>query len=127
MNKTTYIIDRVESVPYAQTVYNSRAPTDDSIRLFGEMKDKAYASILITIRPENNDMKIASIVYRDHQYMDIICRYRMELNGKIIEDEVKVKDYGYLTERLVIETIYKSASKHIAEALCRSLELPQQL
>ena len=42
----TYYPTREVAVPYVKTVKEYKAPTDDSIRLYGEFLDKAQKAIL---------------------------------------------------------------------------------
>ncbi len=44
------LINRTEFIPYEKTIIEKRAPTDESIRLWNEIKEKAYATIRDTIR-----------------------------------------------------------------------------
>ena len=45
---------RTEHVPYEKSIVEHRAPTDDSIRIWEEMKEKAYKSILGSIELRDN-------------------------------------------------------------------------
>lgn len=103
------------------TIREHRAPTDDSIRFYEEIKQKAYNSIVMTFKPENNILGIASAVFKDYMSGDSFCRYRLKLNGIVIEDEIRIKDVYVLSEKDVMEKIYESASKHIAIELIKTL------
>lgn len=80
---------RTEHVPYEKTVIEKRAPTDDSIRIYEEVKEKAFKSIIDTIEINDNSFNVKGIVYDDDHSMARICKFVFTINGHEISGEVK--------------------------------------
>lgn len=100
-----------------------RAPTDDSIRLYDEIKEKAYNSLLMTISPGDNDLKAVGRYYRDYYNFDHNFRFYIKLNGKEVKGNVKVNEFDITDKSDLVITIYEQLGKEIAkQLLIKSLE-----
>lgn len=116
------VVGRItELVPYEKTIREYRAPTDESIELFAEMLSKAESFILHKIHPTENRLGIAAVIFRDHIWDGIRCRYKVDLNGEIIESEIEIDGFRYPTLEDKMRMIYESVSSHIAKKVCEEI------
>jgi hypothetical protein len=119
-------------VPYDKTVTvtEKRAPTDESIKLYGEMVDKARESLIDVLEIKDNNFNGVVSVHRDMRELGTSCYYRVMLNGEELTGKVTVRDVvnldsgydniqGFLRE--VYEKVAKEISVHIANAAFRSI------
>lgn len=113
---------RTEYVPYEKTVVEKRAPTDESIKLYEEMKEKAYSSILGTIELRDNMLNVNSILYEEYNSMDKVCKYRLMLNGREITGEIKSSMLDLKDKQSIVRKIVDDASRHIAIEIVKGLE-----
>ena len=80
-------------VPYEKTVHEHRAPTDDSIKLYGEMLEKAYESILESFSIEANELNgVEAIITHDCQFGKC-CMIHFKLNGKSFTKRLEIASY----------------------------------
>jgi len=119
-----YFIRETINTPYEKTVIEHKAPTDDSVRLYEEIKNKAYKSILGTIEVHDNLLNVTGIVYRELASYKIKCMYVVTLNGKEIKGEVILKEfYSRNEDRFkVFEAIVEDVSRYIAVELLKSFK-----
>lgn len=94
-----------------------RAPTDDSIRLYEETKEKAYASILASIKEDGNIVKYNAIVYRDLYSYKLVVAYRLLFNGKTIENKYEIDTFDADTKIKLREKVFEVVSRHLAADL----------
>ena len=109
-----------EHVPYEKTVTVNRAPTDESIKLWEEMKEKAYKSLLGQIHIKNNVVEASAIIYQDIYAARKIMKYRFLLNGKEFIDQVEL-GFHETCERDVLRLLYKKVSEKISSQLTISM------
>lgn len=102
--------------PYEKTIIEKKAPTDDSIRLYEEIKEKAYKSIIDTIKIDDNILKVNAIVYQDALSYNRICKYRLLLNNNEIEGEIVIDNVEFISyDRIqIMKRIYEEVSKSIS-------------
>lgn len=119
----TFIETKKETVyvPYEKTVHEHRAPTDDSIKLYKEIKEKAYDSILDSISINDNTLNMKGIVYRDLYEFSIKCSYSANLNGRAFEGTVAVKDWNIHNKYDLIVSILDQLSKSLAVELLKGI------
>lgn len=117
-----------EPVPYEKTVIEKRAPTDDSVRIYAEFKEKAFASILDTIKTDNNVLSVAAITFQDFESFGAKCRYSVTLNGLKIEKTIPIKDFilknpevDMPAKQQVLREILKDVSEEIATRVCEEM------
>lgn len=111
-----------EYVPYEKTVIEKRAPTDESIKLYKEMKEKAYSSILGTIELQDNILNVNGILYEEYISMDKVCKYRLMLNGREITGEIRSSRLDLKDKQFIVRKIVDDASRHIAIEIVKGLE-----
>lgn len=90
-----FLQDRTETrdVPYEKTVIEKRAPTDDSIRIYSEMVEKAQKSVVDAFRIESNILNVSVVVFKecDVFYDQRTVRYKCKLNGVNFDGSVKIE------------------------------------
>jgi hypothetical protein len=106
--------ERTHYVPYEKTVHEHRAPTDESIRLYKEMKEKAEQSVLDSFELENNLVNARVVVCKSAEYFNqkLQVHYKTMINGHEFTGVVKVEDT--LSRDAMVEKIVSELSKHIA-------------
>jgi hypothetical protein len=120
-----------EYVPYAKTVtvQEHRAPTDDSIRIYKEMEEKANKNILCSIEIRDNILNINAVVIAPPEALAAWkCLYHFTLNGRDIQGEIKLKYHELMAidKNEILRTIVDQAARHIAVEMLQHLpELPR--
>lgn len=111
----TYYSDsnRTEYVPYEKTVKEIRAPTDDSIRIYEETKEKAYKSILDSLSVNDNKVNYKYQIYKDIYSYKTLLHFSIKLNGTEFVDKVEL-DLDISNKHKTAEVIYKKLSEKIA-------------
>jgi hypothetical protein len=118
----TYVLPhRTEYVPYEKTTIEKRAPTDDSIRIYEEIKGKAYKSILDTIEINDNSFNVKAIVYDEMLTMERVCKFSFTLNGREISDEVRERSTGEYSKEDLIRAVIKKAADKLSLELVKIL------
>lgn len=121
-----YTVRGKEYIPYEKSVsvVEKRAPTDDSIRLYAEIKEKAYSSVLSTIELQDNILNLSAIVYEEVNSMHKVCKYRLTLNGKEILGEKRIDALDIKTKdiREVYSEIVNDISQYIAVEILKEVE-----
>ena len=71
-------------------IHEHRAPTDESIKIFNDLKEKASASVLDSLIVKNNrfDTELAVFLYAE-DYSKIVS-YKMMINGKPLTGKFKI-------------------------------------
>lgn len=116
-DKTINIQRGEKLVPYEKTVIEKKAPTDESIKLYGEMRDKAYQSVIDEIVVNDNSLNIKAVVFRNDFERSIVCRYMFTLNSKGITGEVKESGAMEYDKVKLMQSVLQDASKRIADFL----------
>ena len=117
----TYITKKSEeSIPQVKSIsiFNKRAPTDESIKLYGEMKQKAYDSILDSLTINDNTFNLSVILQNDYESYEKICHYVYKLNDVEYRGQFRVDMTMNKLRSEDIQKIYEDASKQIASTLC---------
>jgi len=116
-----YSLGGVRTEYVEKTVNIKRAPTDESIRLYEEIKDKAYKSILNTIGGDivNIVNFKAFEINQNWNSFEKVAYYRFIMNDQIIEGNFEINRFS--REDIVMQ-IYRNLAESIAkEFLRRSL------
>jgi|WetSurMetagenome_2_1015567.scaffolds.fasta_scaffold984407_1 hypothetical protein len=113
----TYYSKDTEYKPYVKTVIENRAATDESIKFYDEIKEKAYDSILCTIPIQNNSFNGNLMIYKDICQFNKICKYIFYLNGKEFKGSFDIDDNFSLDREKLIFNFYKILSEEIAKQL----------
>ena len=119
-NKTLLVQTKTEHVPYVKTVIEKRAPTDDSIRIYEEVKEKAYASIVDTIEIRDNAVNIKAILYRDLFTFAHICKYVVRINGHKLKGEIDISEFDFKDKFEFVNLIFKRVSEHLAGEMIKT-------
>jgi hypothetical protein len=122
-DKTVIVRGSTEYVPYEKkvTVNEHRAPTDDSIKLFEEMKAKAYQSLLDTIQINDNSLNVKALVYKDVYSALTLCKYALTLNGNQSIGEIRLNEYDLMDRQKVIDEIISQASQHVVHEIAKTV------
>ena len=121
--KVYYEYDNNVPVTKNVNVTIGRAPTDESIRLYDEFKEKAYKSILESFHVTDNTFNFDAIVCRDCSSFNEKLKFRFFLNNKEYQGEVEIDNYG----KNDIQKVYKKLSEKIAEYILLELHKKGEL
>lgn len=113
---------RTEHVPYEKSVVEHRAPTDDSIRIWEEMKERAYKSIIDSIELRDNALNLNAIMYKEAFSHEKVCKYRFSLNGHEITGEVRSSILDLKNKMELYLKIVDDAARHIAVEIVKSVD-----
>ncbi len=114
-----------EYVPYTKTVHEHRAPTDESIKIFDEMRRKAEEHIVAKVIIKDNTVNGMLLAFDEGGMMDNIRYYgRFTLNGKEINfngtlDRDEFQKLGVTIDgnELLIPILHKQFEKAMADVL----------
>jgi hypothetical protein len=121
----TYYQRGEKAVPYAKTVTitENKAVTDDSVRLYGELLDKAHRAHLKSFVIQNTPVEITVSVFNSYHDWNkhLQVYYLFNLNGEKIEGVVNFP-HKYTVDKVdytkdVVEKVIEEASKKIADTL----------
>jgi hypothetical protein len=125
LNEYSFLhIDNSVRGPSRIDVHEHKAPTDASIKLYDEIKEKAYNSIIESFKLENNVVSMVYTYYSDFYAFKNVLKYRFLLNGKehigsIEFDPIESKT---LTQEKRISAVMQRISNVITVSLMESLE-----
>ena len=106
-----------------KTVHEHRAPTDESIKIYKEMVDKAEKSVLDAFVISDNILNGSIAVLRNIETMGVDVVYRFMLNSKKFEGRIKLEYYEVMKGRdEVIRSAYEKMSKEITAHLFDSID-----
>lgn len=114
-----------EAVPYEKTIIEKRAPTDESIKLFKEMQEKAYSSIVDTFHLSSTVLDVKVIVFQDYPTFQMVVKYVYILNDKSIGGDIRFDMFEFqtTTRAVICERIVKEVANHLAVKLIQDLRL----
>jgi hypothetical protein len=92
----SYCVGRVqrEYVPYDKTIIEKRAPTDDSIKIYNEMREKAFKSIIDTLVTKDNVFNFKAMLSHEECSYSMVLRYEYTLNGEVFKGEAETEETG---------------------------------
>lgn len=114
-------------VSYEKTVHEHRAPTDESIRIFNEMQDKAKDSVVAAFSTNNNILEASEVWIIPPGAVDGLEIYvRFKLNGieYKAKDVISCEDYqavGGKFHPLAMERGYALLKKSMSEAIAEQI------
>jgi len=123
MGKTNIFMVPTEKkfyVPYKKTIIEKKAPTDESIKLYEEIKEKAYDSILDTIVVNDNSLNLKAILYKDNFSYKQVCKYKVVLNGAEISGNISIEGID-VTGQSAKEAVLRKIVAKVAEKLAVDL------
>lgn len=74
-------------VPYARTINEYKAPTDESIKLYNEFLERAREELIEKGKFCSNEVNVTYSIYKDHLQNTVCCYYNIVINGKLIKDK----------------------------------------
>lgn len=122
--KTEYVPvvhTRDRMVPYEKTVIEKRAPTDESIKIYDEMLEKAKGSLIDAFAINDNILNIKVGIFFEVIKGEYLCMYTLIINGNEISDRFSLDDYNGSNKMEFVEKLYKHACKHIAVMVAKEL------
>jgi hypothetical protein len=126
------MFDRIEVRPGAGTkhVYSKadyrefKAPTDDSIRLLGEMEEKARKRIVEAIEVDNNVvtgmMYVLEPDYLGQSYK-FLAKVKINYKEYVIEESISFYDVGVKGIEEMLRLLYKNVAEKIANDLMQAV------
>ena len=123
MGKTNIFMvptERTIHIPYGKTIIEKKAPTDESIKLYEKIKEKAYNSILDTIIVNDNSLNLKAILYKDPFSWKQVCKYKVLLNGSEISGSISIKNIDLTSPSTKDDLLRKIVAK-VAEKLAVDL------
>jgi hypothetical protein len=100
-------------------IEEKKAPTDDSIRLYDEIKEKVFQSITDRVTFECNTFKGQLLIYDNAQMFGYSCRLICELNGIKYNETFNI-DKTYLTTD---PTLKQQIQKGIFDILFKNIRI----
>lgn len=113
----TYVTHGTKNV----NVVEKKAPTDDSVRLFNEIQEKAVESLINRIKIEDNYLRASAIFLRDNAYLQyvIVVRYTYNKHERTVKYSFDEFDKKKGIQAL-IEGLIKAVSDDIAQVIVQS-------
>ena len=108
-------IQKKEYVPYEKTVAVHRAPTDDSIRLYEELVEKAQQSIIDSFKISNNVFSANITIGKNMSNFNTYVFYKMKMNGRDFKGKFDVDVVYGISRKDIVKEVVKLLSEKIAE------------
>lgn len=104
------------------TIHEHRAPTDESIKIYKDMVEKAEKSVLDRFELRDNFLNCSMAILEKVDNMSKRVVYKVVLNGKIIEGTLDIElNHLMLGRDEVIKMVYEKISKEITQQLFESI------
>lgn len=123
----TTIIEQgsTECVPYEKTVIEKKAPTDESIRLFNEMREKAILETVAVYEVKNTGFDAVISVMQSSVNFTKIITLKVVVNGKeyvksLPFDAIKQKALGDRVVDYIID-VYRQLVKEIVVDITKGM------
>lgn len=114
------VIGSAQEVNVSKTVHEHRAPTDESIRLYSEMRERAIESILWELDISNTLISGRIRAWVDPFQDLVVVGYKIKMNLKEIIGDVKV---NRVTDKdAAIRKVYRDISEKIASSILKEYE-----
>lgn len=101
-----------EYIPYEKSITIHNAPTEASVKLYSEFKQKAYDSVLETLTINDNSINLNAIIYKEYSSMQYYCSYIIKINGKEFRNKIELGNM-MTTKDEVLPLIYKELSEKL--------------
>ena len=86
-------------------IHEHRAPTDESIKIFNELKEKALASVLDSFIVKNNRFGTELAVFISVEDYSKIISYKMMINGKPLAGKFKISSQDVHDREKILELV----------------------
>ena len=107
------------SIKFPNNVNESKAPTDDSVRLFDEFLEKAKKYLVDSFKIENNVLDSSVFIFQQNvQMFSYQIYFKFKINNKVFDgnyDFDKRELYCSLDRNDIIKHLYNKMSNIIAE------------
>ena len=125
-NKTFVVpvpVGATRYVPYADsiTVNEHKAPTDESIRLYEELKEKTRKAIIDTIEVSDNSFNVKAVIFKEPLEMARVCRFSFTLNGNEYSGEFRQRDSRAYDSSDFLKGILEKAADVMKEELLKTI------
>jgi len=126
MFNKTIVVRGKDPVPYCREVHEHRAPTDESIRIYKEMEDKAFDHLLSITKLDNNEFKATWHVFYEGITAHRKAVVRFMLNGKEHTTTISICDFEAHSgvSDFIVEKVREAMTRKMAEIL--TLDLVKQ-
>lgn len=119
---TTIVKNSTNLVPYEKTVYEHKAPTDKSMELLNEFKEKALKDTMKVFGVKNEDFSfVARFVSDVSTYMKVVT-IKFSLNGREIIETIQIDPIAYSTkdEQELIKFCIEKYKEIVSEIMTKS-------
>ena len=116
----TFVAKVTQAPSYPQTVHEHRAPTDESVRLFMELRENAERSVIESLNSGDNDVKYSAVTLYDPIESQTIIGIKVSINGKKHFLRIPMKDRATL-HRETASAVYAEIAEQIASELMKSI------
>lgn len=101
-----------------------KAPTDESIKMYDEFKEKAMDSIIHSIKIDNNEFNGVSVLYKDHYEYKVYLAYKFILNGKSFQGKEDISEIYTKTWEFEesVKVFYNKVSNAISQKLLEMVD-----
>jgi len=97
-------------------ITEKRAPTDESLKLLEEMREKSLKSIVGSVSTTNNTLSAACIAFENPVNYETVYIVKFVLNGK--EYQVKTKLDNLLEDKKEhLDKVYKNLCEQLAQEI----------
>lgn len=112
-----------EYVPYDKTVTEVKAPTDESIKLLNEWKDKLMEQIVGVYRTEDCPINMVSVISKNPNTMGTLMAIKTTINGEDKYYNYKINEEQLLTSSLteILQERFEEIVKENVADLVRDL------
>lgn len=124
LNVTT--INQTKEVARKIEVTEQRAPTDDSVRLYGEMRQKVLDELSERYQMASNELKVHWGVFQDFRGQEMKVHGRIVLNGHPVDFETVIREWEREPIKIIAEArkaIIGAISRVVLEDLFQSEHL----
>ncbi len=83
---------KIEHIHETKNIIIKNAPTDEHIKLYEELKEKAFKSIIHSIYVDDNFVKGSLVLFKDFYNYKTCLSYKFSINGKEFTDIVDISD-----------------------------------
>jgi hypothetical protein len=112
----TYSSPSTNYVPFEKTVTEKKAPTDDSIRLYGEFLEKAREAIVDSFVVRNTHLDASITIFNDHICRNKVVCYKVVFNEEPIIGKITLP-YNYSDRREAVISVVEAISKDLTKKL----------
>jgi len=115
-----------QAFPYEKTVHEHRAPTDESIRIYGELLEKARLSLIDSFRI-NSILVVDVAVFKKSSSMEqlTVGYYKLNVNKEEITGNVELFDEydRIVAQRTIANQIIERLSRDVTSELLKRMSL----